>query len=81
MHIWSIITLSNVVITSHMYLLKLKLINEIKLKIQFPNITSHTSSAGSHTQLMRPILNSSDLEYFTVQKIPLDSTGLCYYVF
>lgn len=64
MHIWSIITLSNVVTTSHMYLLKLKLINEIKLKIQFPNITSHTSSAGCHMQLVRPILNSSDLEYF-----------------
>lgn len=49
MLIWPIITLSNMVTTSHMYLFKLKLIEERKLKIQFPNVSIHISSAGSHT--------------------------------
>lgn len=49
MLIWPVITLSNMVTTRHIYLFKLKLIKEIKLKIQFPNVTSHISSAGSHT--------------------------------
>lgn len=71
MHMWSILALSNMVTTGHMYISNLKLINEIKVKIQFPNVTSHISRATSHMQLVRPILNGSDLEYFISAESPI----------